>query len=87
MKTTWKKWRVGLWLAIGVAILSAGAGVASDMSWRQFVALLCSTLLSGVTGYLSKSPLEDVEDAWPEVTTGSIVARENREQMQKELKP
>jgi len=61
-KTTWKKWRVGLWLAIGIAILTAGAGVASDMSWRQFVALVCSCLLSGIVSYLAKSPLEDVED-------------------------
>lgn len=60
--TTWKKWRVGLYLTIGIGILSAGAGIAADMTWRQFVALLCSSLLAGVTGYLSKSPLENVED-------------------------
>ena len=61
-KTTWKKWRVGLWLAIGIALLTAGAGIASDMTARQFVALLCSCLLSGIVSYLAKSPLEDVED-------------------------
>ena len=62
IKTTWKKWRVGLWLAIAIALLSAGAGVAADMTWRQFVALLSSSLLSGLSGYVTKSPIEDIED-------------------------
>lgn len=61
-KLTWHKWRVGLWLALGIAVLSTGAGVAADMTWRQFVALLCSNLLAGATAYLAKSPLENVEE-------------------------
>ena len=61
MKTTWKKWRVGFWLAVAVALLSAGAGVAAELTWRQFVALLCSSLLAGVSGYLAKSPIDDIE--------------------------
>jgi len=62
---TWKKWRVGLALAIGISILTAGAGIAADMTWRQFVALLCSCLLSGLVSYLAKSPIESVEDDTP----------------------
>lgn len=60
--TTWKKWRVGFWLTLFLGALSAGAGLCAGMTWRAFVAVLCTSLLSHVGAYLMKSPLDDVQD-------------------------
>lgn len=62
MSMTWKKWRVGLWLAILLGFLSAGAGLLAGMAWQAFVAVLCTSLLTHITAYLMKSPIEQVDD-------------------------
>lgn len=59
---TWKKWRVGLLLAIGLGCISAGAGLAAGMQWQAFVAVLCTSLVTHVGAYLAKSPLDQVDD-------------------------
>jgi len=61
-KTTWKKWRVGLLLTIGLGVLSGCAGLAAGMSWQAFAAVVATSLVTHITAYLQKSPLEDVED-------------------------
>lgn len=61
-KQTWKKWRVGLWLTLGIAVLSTLAGLTTDMNWRQLLALFGTTTSAALTTYLMKSPLQDVED-------------------------
>jgi len=61
-KTTWKKWRVGLLLTIALGFLSGCAGLAAGMSWQAFAAVVATSLVTHVTAYLQKSPLEDVED-------------------------
>jgi hypothetical protein len=60
--TTWKKWRIGFWIAVLLGTLSAGAGLAAGMKWQAFVAVLCTSLLTHIGAYLMKSPLDDVQD-------------------------
>jgi hypothetical protein len=59
---TWKKWRVGLWLAIGFGVLTAGIGGLTG-NWKTFVSVLCSSVIGQVTSYLMKSPISDVQDS------------------------
>lgn len=61
-KQTWKKWKTGLWLTIGIAVLSTLAGITTDMNWRQFLALFGAITSASITTYLMKSPLQDVEE-------------------------
>lgn len=62
-KLTWKKWRVGLILAIGLGALSGIAGLAAGMTWEAFAAVVATSVVTHIGAYLQKSPLEDVEDA------------------------
>ena len=61
-KTTWKKWRVGLLLAVLLGVLSGCAGLAAGMDWRAFSAVVATSLVTHIGAYLAKSPLEEVED-------------------------
>lgn len=61
-RMTWKKWRIGLALACVFGLLNAGAGLLGDMGWKSFIAVLCASLLTNLMSYLTKHPLEDVED-------------------------
>ena len=40
-------------------------GLASDMTWRQTVAMVASSLASGIINYLVRSPLAEIEDKEP----------------------
>lgn len=62
---TWKKWRIGFFIAILFGLLNAGAGLLGDMGWKSFVAVLCASLLTNLSSYLMKHPVESVSDEPP----------------------
>ncbi len=54
----WKAWRVGLLLVALTSLLTAGAGlVDTHTSWRGFVAVFCSSMLTSLPLYLYRHPL------------------------------
>ena len=56
------QWRTGLWMTIGIGLLSTLTNLATDMNWKQWLAATGGTLATALTGYLSKSPIDDVDD-------------------------
>lgn len=62
MKVSWKKWKLGLIVAIVCGILTAGAGVAAGMKWQAFIAVLCTALLTNLGNFLVNHPIDDIED-------------------------
>lgn len=61
-KMNWKKWRVGLCLALFSGLFSAAAGLLADMSWKSFLAVLGASMLTNLTNYLMRHPVEDIDD-------------------------
>jgi len=59
--TKWQ-WRTGLWLTIGIGLLSTLTNLATDMNWKQWLAATGGTLATAITGYLAKSPIDDVQE-------------------------
>jgi hypothetical protein len=68
----WKRWRMGLVFSVVCGLLTAGAGLADQMSWRSFVAVLCASILTNLVGFLKQHPLESVKD--DESTPGNASA-------------
>jgi hypothetical protein len=81
---TWRKWKLGFVIAIGAALLSAGAGGLAGMSgWKPFVAVICMSLITHLSTYLKNHPIEDIDDpadaapykpSDPPVTIGGLQA-------------
>lgn len=61
----WKKWRIGLVVAVACGALTAGAGVSEGMGGRAFVAVLCTSLLTNLLNFLKTHPLDDVDPPTP----------------------
>jgi hypothetical protein len=61
----WKAWRIGLLLVALTSLLTAGAGLVDPhMSWRGFVAVFCSSMLTSLPLYLYRHPVPGLaEDA------------------------
>lgn len=59
----WKKWRIGLVIAIFCGVLTAGAGLMDSMSWKSFTAVLCTALLTNLLNFLRQHPVEAVVDS------------------------
>ena len=59
---SWRKWRVGLCIAIFCGLLNAGAGAMIGMSWQAFVSVLCASLLTNLLTYLKDHPIEAIDD-------------------------
>ena len=58
--TKWQ-WRTGLIFAIVFGFLNAGVGGLTG-NWKTFVSVLCTSLLTQITSYLTKSPIDEVAD-------------------------
>lgn len=59
---TWRKWRAGLFIAIGLALTTAGAGLMAGMKWQAFVAVFCTAVPGFVGTYLKNHPIEDIDE-------------------------
>jgi hypothetical protein len=60
----WKAWRIGLLLVALTSLLTAGAGLVDpQMSWRGFVAVFCSSLLTSLPLYLYRHPVPGLNDS------------------------
>ena len=60
MKIAWRQWRLGALVAIFLGLLSAGAGLLGDMSWKSFVAVACTSLLTHFAAFLSQNPVNQI---------------------------
>lgn len=61
-KLSWKKWIIGLSVAILFGLLTAGAGLVAGMTWQAFVSVLCAALATNLGAYMMKHPVESVEE-------------------------
>lgn len=57
-----RKWRLGLGVAVLCGLLTAGAGLAAGMHWQAFLAVLCTSLLTNLLNFLKQHPIESIED-------------------------
>jgi hypothetical protein len=58
----WKKWRVGLLVATLYSLFVAGSTTLAGGGWKVFVAAFCTAAVTNWTAYLTKHPVEDVQD-------------------------
>lgn len=58
----WKKWKIGLTIAVACGFLNAGASLVDGMHWRAFVAVLCTSLLTNLLTYLKDHPVDGLPD-------------------------
>jgi len=60
--TRYKKWRLGLLLAIACGLLNAAAGLVDSMSLKSFCVVLALAIYTNVKNYLTGNPIEDISD-------------------------
>ncbi len=60
MKFCWRKWKLGLVIAIVLSFLVAGSGLAAGAHWQAFVAVLCTALLTHLGSFLKEHPVDDI---------------------------
>jgi hypothetical protein len=59
---SWRRWKLGVVVAIGLSLLVAGAGLAAGMKWHSFVAVFCTAALTHLGSFLKDHPVETVTD-------------------------
>jgi hypothetical protein len=68
MTFSWKQWKMGALIAIGLGLLSAGAGLAGNMNWTAFVAVCCVSITTHFAAFLSQHPIESIVTTVRETT-------------------
>lgn len=58
----WKKWKIGLVIAVFCGVLNAGASLVDGMHWKAFLAVLCTSLLTNLLTYLKDHPVDAISD-------------------------
>ncbi len=56
----WKRWKLGMVVAIVLSFIVAGSGVAAGMHWQAFISVLCTALLTHMGAFLKDHPIEQV---------------------------
>lgn len=59
---TWRKWKLGLFIAILLSLLVAGSGLDSSWNWMSFVRVFCIACATHLGAYLKSHPVESIED-------------------------
>lgn len=61
MTFAWRKWKLGLVMAIVLALIVAGAGLNASMNFRAFIQVFCAALLTHLLAFLKDHPVDSVE--------------------------
>jgi hypothetical protein len=59
---TWRKWKLGLAVAIMLSLFVAGSGLDSSWNWMSFVRVFCIACLTHMGAFLKTHPIEDITD-------------------------
>lgn len=62
MKISWRKWRLGFFLAFGSAMLNGLAVLACDANWKAVVASFAVAVGTSLKSYVTQFPIENIED-------------------------
>jgi hypothetical protein len=57
---TWRRWRLGVLVAVLLSAIVAGAGLVAGTNWRALVATFCTALLTHLGSFLKDHPPESV---------------------------
>lgn len=73
-RINWRNWRLGLIVALLLSLLTAGAGLTEDMSWRAFIAVFCVSAITHMGTFLYQHPVEKVSWSLPRTITSLFIA-------------
>lgn len=57
----WRKWILGCAVSLFLSLVVAGTGYEAGMSWKAFVAVLCTSIATHFGAYLTEHPVEKIE--------------------------
>ena len=58
----WKKWKVGLVIALLSGVFAGCAGLVGSMDWKAFVAVVCASIATNLGNYLRQHPIESIQE-------------------------
>ena len=59
---SWKKWKIGVVVALVMSAFGAGAGLVAGMKLQAFVAVFCANCITHFAAFLKDHPIESIQD-------------------------
>lgn len=57
---SWRRWKLGIVVAVGLSLLVAGAALEAGTSWRVFLQVFCVACLTHLGAFLKDHPPEAI---------------------------
>lgn len=57
---SWRKWKLGVAVALFLSLLVAGSGLAAGMKWQAFIAVLCSAAVTHFGAFLKDHSVDSI---------------------------
>jgi hypothetical protein len=57
---SWRRWKLGIAVALALSFFVAGAGLTQGMKWQAFVAVLCAACVTHFGSFLKDHPVEQI---------------------------
>lgn len=61
MKISWKRWKLGVIIAVGLSALVATAGLTTGTHWKTWLATFAVALITHFGAFQTQHPLESIE--------------------------
>lgn len=57
---SWRRWKLGCWVSLGLSLFVAGAGLVAGMRWQAFVAVFCAACVTHWGAWVQQHPVESI---------------------------
>lgn len=57
---SWRRWKLGVAVAVVMSLIVAGAGLVAGMHWQAFVAVFCAASATHLGTFLKDHPVEKI---------------------------
>lgn len=57
---SWRRWKLGVAVAIMLSLFVAGAGVVANMGWKAFIAVFCAACVTHFGSFIKDHPVESI---------------------------
>ena len=72
MSFSWRRWKLGFWVALVLSLLVAGSTYAAGGNLKAVIGAFCASMLTNFGAFLTNHPVDQVSFDTEQITRGPL---------------